>query len=135
MFFVDSVVLIGAKRKRDKWHTKAIQIIQNIANGSCGKGYLLDFVLVETINFLYKKDGLDVAINTMSELLSTEYLDLILGDEIAIFEGYSLMKQFLKLSLTDAVIAYYMKELNVSVLYSFDSGFDKVPWIERRISV
>ena len=135
MFFIDSVVLISAKRERDKWHFKGFPIVQKIASGSCGKGYLVDFVLLETINFLHRKDGPKVAMRTMTELLETEYLELIISDEIAILSGYSLMKQFPMLSLTDAVIAYYMKEFGVSLLYSFDSDFDSVPWINRQSTI
>lgn len=60
---------------------------------------------------------------------------MLVADEIAILKAQKIINQFRELSLTDAVISYYMKLLGVSVLYSFDSDFDSIPWIDRRTSV
>ncbi|MGQ4914475.1 MAG: hypothetical protein ACP6IU_06940 [Candidatus Asgardarchaeia archaeon] len=35
-----------------------LKIVKKIANGHVGKGYLLDYVLLETINYLHKKMGI-----------------------------------------------------------------------------
>ena len=131
MFFIDSCVLIGAKRKRDKWHNVAKPMVEFLASGRMGVGYMLDYVLVEVASFLLRKDGADVAIDSISDLLKSRYLRLIVVDEIGLLESFEIMKKFRGLSLTDATIAYYMKLKNIRYLLSFDARFDGIPWITR----
>jgi len=131
MFFVDSCVLIGAKRKRDRWHSVARPMLEFIADGRAGIGYILDYILVEVANFLLKKDGPSVAIDAVGDLLVSKYLRIIIVDEIGLLESFEIMKKFKGLSLADASIAYYMKLRGIEYLLSFDSRFDRVPWITR----
>jgi len=128
---VDSCVLIGAKRKKDKWHDLARPMVERIAEGKIGVGYIIDYVLVEVVNFLSRKDGPSVAVDALNDLLNSRYLRLIVGDEIGILESLELMKTYKGLSLTDAAIICYMNHINVKYLLSFDSRFDVVPWITR----
>ena len=130
-FFIDSCVLIGAKMERDKWHKLAKPILEYIAEGKTGTGYLLDYVLLETVNFLLKEDGPDVAVDALMDLLASRFLRLIVVDEIGLRAAVRLMRKYRGLSLTDAVIVHYMRELGVKYLISFDSRFDIVPWLVR----
>ena len=52
-----------------------LKIVKKIANGHVGKGCLLDYFLLETINYLHKKDGYIAASNALAELLNSEYLE------------------------------------------------------------
>ena len=135
MYFVDSNVLIGAKRKRDRWHSLAFPIVEKIARGELGRGYILDYVIVEVFNFLLRKDGVDIAIDALSDILMSRYLELVIVDEIGFHGAINVLNEYRFLSLTDAAIAYYMGEMNISTLFSFDSRFDSVPWVDRKTSV
>lgn len=123
--------MIGAKREKDRWHDIAKPIVRLVSEGKVGVGYVIDYVLVEAVNFLLRKDGPSVAVDALRDLLDSRFLRLIVVDEIGIMESLELMQAYMGLSLTDAAIVCYMNHMGVKYLISFDSRFDIVPWIER----
>jgi predicted nucleic acid-binding protein len=48
-----------------------------------------------------------------------------------VLEAKNLVLAYNNLSARDALHAAQMKRLNIKNIFSFDSGFDQLPWIER----
>jgi len=63
--FIDSVVWVGAKLKRDKWHDRSTVIINKFLNKEIKIAYITDYIVLETVNFLLRKAGFDVAFETL----------------------------------------------------------------------
>lgn len=132
--FVDSGVWIAAKKKNDEWHEKAAKIVQELIDKNI-KIRIIDYVLLEVLNFLERKSDHKTAVEAGKALLTSENVAIINIDDIFIREGFKIFEQYEGLSLTDATLAAVMKELNDHCIISFDSGFDKIEWIERYESV
>lgn len=64
--FIDSVVWIGAKLKRDQWHSQSISIINKFLNKEINIVYITDYIVLESVNFLLRKAGFEVALETLN---------------------------------------------------------------------
>ena len=63
--FIDGVVWIGAKLKRDQWHDKAFSIILRFLNNEISEVFVTDYIVLETVSFLLRKAGFDVVSETL----------------------------------------------------------------------
>jgi len=70
--FIDSVVWIGAKLKRDQWHDKSVPIINKFLNKEIDMAYVTDYIVLETVNFLLRKAGFETALETLNLLVVHE---------------------------------------------------------------
>ena len=52
-------------------------------------------------------------------------------DDRLFLRSFDLFRKYPGLSLTDTGIIASMERENISTVYSFDSGFDRVDWINR----
>jgi len=110
---------------------KRKRIIKKFLNREIKIVYVNDYVVLETVNFLLRKAGFNVALETLN-LLKTHKRIKIINVNSKIFEdACKIFKEHPGLSLTDASIAATMQHLEIRQLYSFDSGFDKIKWIEK----
>jgi hypothetical protein len=93
--FIDSVVWIGAKLKRDQWHDKSIPIINKFRNKEINIVYVTDYIVLESVNFLLRKAGFEVASETLNLFRIHERIKIInVGDGLferscEIFAKYS----------------------------------------------
>jgi len=129
--FIDSVVWIAAKLKRDQWHEKAKKIIQKFLSREIKIVYVNDYIILETVNFLLRKAGFDVALETLNIFRTHKRIRIININSKIFEEACKIFMKYIDLSLTDASIIATMQQLGIKQLYSFDSGFDKVKWIKR----
>ena len=129
--FIDSVVWIGAKLKRDQWHDKSTAIIQKFLDGEIKTAYVTDYVVLEVVNFLLRKAGFNIALETLHLFRTHERIRIINVDSEMFDALCRIFAQYPGLSITDASIVTAMQSLGVRRLYSFDSCFDEVGWIER----
>jgi len=129
--FIDSVVWIGAKLKRDQWHDKSVPIINKFLNKEIDMAYVTDYIVLESVNFLLRKAGFETALETLNLLVVHERVKIINVDEKMFKRAYEIFTSFPGLSLTDASIVAVMENLGIRKLYSFDSSFDRIGWIER----
>ena len=129
--FIDSVVWIGAKLKRDQWHDKSVPIINKFLNREINIVYVTDYIVLESVNFLLRKAGFEVALETLNLFNIHERIKIINVD-VGLFErSCEIFVKYLGLSITDASIVAAMEKVDVKKLYSFDGGFDKIRWVER----
>ena len=59
-------------------------------------------------------------------------INILYTDEIIFQRAYQFFCQYESLSITDSVIVAFLEELDEKIIYSFDSGFDKIDWIKRK---
>jgi predicted nucleic acid-binding protein len=129
--FIDSVVWIGAKLKRDQWHDKSVPIINNFLNREINIVYVTDYIVLESVNFLLRKAGFEVALETL-DLFNIHERIKIINVDVGLFErSCEIFVKYPGLSITDASIVAAMEKVDVKKLYSFDGGFDKIRWVER----
>ena len=75
--FIDSVVWIGAKLKRDQWHRKSVPIIRKFLDKEIEKVYVTDYIVLETVNFILRKGGFDAALETLNLFLYHERIEIV----------------------------------------------------------
>ena len=129
--FVDSVVWIGAKLKRDQWHDESIPIINKFLNKEINIVYVTDYIVLESVNFLLRKAGFEVASETLNLFRIHERIKIINVDGGLFERSCEIFTKYSGLSITDASIIAAMEKVGTKKLYSFDGGFDKIKWVER----
>ena len=129
--FIDSVVWIGAKLKRDQWHDKSITIIKKFLNKDIDIVYVTDYIVLESVNFLLRKAGFEVASETLKLFRIHERIKIINADGGLFERSCEIFAKYSGLSITDAPIIAAMEKVGTKKLYSFDGGFDKIKWVER----
>ncbi|MFX1424797.1 MAG: hypothetical protein ACFFB2_20960, partial [Promethearchaeota archaeon] len=68
--FIDSVVWIALKYKRDQWHQEAVKLKNRIL--ILEKIHVTDFIIVETYNFLSRKVSWMAAQETLGMFLESQ---------------------------------------------------------------
>jgi predicted nucleic acid-binding protein len=126
-------VWIGAKLRNDQWHQQAIKIIKKFIDKNIEKVYVTDYIVLETVNFLLRKGGHNIAMETLDIFENHERIEIINIDEITFARASAIFKDYPGLSITDASTVSVMEELEIEQLYSFDSDFDRIDWITRLV--
>lgn len=134
--FVDSAVLIAAMHERDRDHERGLPILRAADAGEIEPLELTDFVLAETINYLTSRGGSHVGREALERLEGSSGFEIQRVPDTAFDRGKNdVFHEFDGLSLVDAVTVATMEHREVETVYTFDSDFDRVPWIERRTTV
>ena len=131
ILFIDSVVWIGAKLKRDQWHRKSVPIIRKFLDKEIEKVYVTDHIVLETVNFILRKGGFDAALETLNLFEYHERIEIVNIDEITFARASVIFKKYPGLSITDASTVAVMDDLGIAQIYTFDGGFDRIEWIGR----
>ena len=129
--FIDRVVWIGAKLKRDQWHKKSVSIIRKFLDKEIERVYITDHIVLETVNFILRKGGFDAALEILDIFENHERIEVMNVNEIAFARAFIIFKKYPGLSITDATTVATMENLGISQIYTFDEGFDKIDWVER----
>lgn len=131
----DANIFIGARLSRDQYHSVASTIIREFIDGKIRFVFMTNYVLVEIINFLLKKGSSELASEVYEQLMNTSRLRILYVDKVMESEIRNLFLTYKTLTLTDCSLIVLAKELGISTIYSFDSGFDKVSGIKRLVEV
>ncbi len=129
--FIDSVIWIAYKNKRDTWHEMAEILLPKIL-AAAERVYVTDYVVLETVNHLLRKTSFQTARETLEMFLSSSKLTVIVNDGNTLRATQDLFYEYPGLSVTDANIVLHMKKLQEKTLLSFDKGFDQVRGILRK---
>ena len=127
--FIDSVVWIALKYKRDQWHEEANQLKNRIVR--LEKIFVTDFIIVETYNFLLRKVSLTAAQETLIMFLESQKVVILYNNFLTLSNSKKILEKHNHLSLTDANIVWFSENLNIEEIISFDKGFDSVSGIGR----
>ncbi|MBU4138323.1 MAG: PIN domain-containing protein [Euryarchaeota archaeon] len=129
--FIDSVVWIGAKLKNDQWHKESAKIIDRFIKKEIKKAIVTDYIILESVNFILRKGGFDVALETLEIFENHERIEVINIDEITFARASAIFRKYPGLSITDASTIAVMEEFEINYIYTFDKGFDKIDGIVR----
>ena len=130
MAFLDSVYWIAIKHQKDKWHQKAVALRSYVI--TIDRIYITEGILIETSNFLLRKENSTIAQQVLNDLLSSSKITLLENNQISRKGTLKIMKKYAQLSFTDANIVWHMRNSKVLEVLSFDSGFDGIPDIVRK---
>lgn len=126
MILIDSNFFIGLVNNRDQWHSRAIELVDEIEHEN---RIVADLVIIEAITLTGSLLGGKVAkslydnIKDNYKICDTRHL----YDKAMI----SYLHYNGSLSLTDVLLIELMKEKNIHKIVSFDSNFDKIRGILR----
>ena len=129
---VDSLVWIGAFSDRDQYREKSKLIFDFLVKDNKVKIYITDYIVVETVNFLLRKENFNVASLVLDLFLQSENIEIVYVDNFMMENMNKIFEKYKTLSLTDCSIIALMEEKNIKHLFSFDAGFDKVKEIMRK---
>jgi len=126
LIFVDASYIIALVLENDKWHERALALMDNIVKED---KVITHAMIIETINHIGKCKG-GKAGKTIFQYIKDNYLifnkDYILDKAMREYIKYDG-----KISLADSTAIITMKELDIYQIYSFDSDFDKVSTFQR----
>ncbi|GAB3028824.1 type II toxin-antitoxin system VapC family toxin [Natronobiforma cellulositropha] len=128
---VDSSVLIGAVSARDTHHENAAAILHGVDRGELPTGFVTNYALTETLNFIHERVGHDTATGFLDRLIESAGFELVHAPERDFHTGRSLFRKHTSLAFGDATMVAYMKRSGIDHIYSFDDDFDAVDGIVR----
>ena len=133
--FVDSTVFIAVVFLKEKHHKEGKAIITSVEEGALGTFIITDYILDEVVTFVRKRKSAAASIEVLEAMVYSSHLKLVKVENRHFEAGLQLFRTYERLSFTDAVSVAVMRDLNIDVIYSFDSDFDGVPGIVRLTSI
>jgi len=128
---VDSGVWISAFNKKDIHHEEGKAIVSAISEGKLSGVLITDYIFNEVVTYVRKKIDFNASVQAANALLDSNNIEFINVDNSTFNSSIHIFQKYDQLSFTDASIVVIMKNSNVKVLYSFDSGFDGINDIHR----
>ena len=126
MYFVDTVFIVALFVSNDQWHSRAVEIYQQIKNE---KLVISKLIIAETITVLKNKIGTK-DIHEIYRNIPNFFQ--VIDDNLYFDEA---MDEFVKfdssVSFFDAMCVALMKKEEIINIVSFDDDFDKVDGIFR----
>jgi len=132
---LDTTVFIAAAFPREKHHKEGRAIITSVEEGALGKPVITDYILDEVVTFIRKRKGAAASIEMLDAITHSPRLRLVKVETRHFEAGLQLFRTYEGLSFTDAVSVAVMRDLDIEVIYSFDSDFDGIPGIVRLTTV
>jgi len=132
---LDTTVFIAAAFPREKHHKEGRAIITSVEEGALGKPVITDYILDEVVTFVRKRKGAAASIEMLDAITHSPRLRLVKVETRHFEAGLQLFRTYEGLSFTDAVSVAVMRDLDIEVIYSFDSDFDGIPGIVRLTTV
>ena len=133
--FLDTTVFIAAAFPKEKHHKEGRVIIASVEEGAPGKPVVTDYILDEVATFIRKRKSAAASIETLGAILYSPHLRFVKVEDRHFEAGLQLFRIYERLSFTDAVSVAVMRDLDIEVIYSFDSDFDGIPGIVRSTTV
>jgi len=132
---LDTTVFIAAAFPREKHHVEGRAIITSVEEGALGKPVITDYILDEVVTFVRKKKGAAASVEMLEAMIYSPHLRLVQVGIPHFEAGLQIFRTYERLSFTDAVTVAVMRDLDIEVIYSFDSDFDGIPGIVRLTTV
>ena len=132
---LDTTVFIAAAFPREKHHKEGRAIITSVEEGALGEPVITDYILDEVVTFVRKRKGAAASIEMLDAITHSPRLRLVKVETRHFEAGLQLFRTYEGLSFTDAVSVAVMRDLDIEVIYSFDSDFDGIPGIVRLTTV
>lgn len=129
---IDSNVLINYKDTGSGTrHQRAEEIVHGIDSGELPTARVTNYVLLETLNWIHKRQRHDIAVDLRQRLTSSGGFELIHAAQKDLQQAIKLFETHQNLAFGDATIVAYMHREDIEYLYSFDDDFDAISDITR----
>ena len=130
MIFIDSGFLIALFIAKDRWHRKAVKLIDNIEKLPKKDKILSNLIIEEIVTMIGSLIGAKEAVEVYN-YIHDNYTIFAENKELYDNSMGIFLKYDATLSLTDSTNVEIMKKLGIHKIVSFDSDFDKVNGIVR----
>lgn len=136
---IDTSVVVGILTQRDTWHQQATALWQAIKKQGHTPIYF-DCVIAEAASVSVRRlseqrqaQQIDALLQRLQMEFTSNELTWILPDVPRLYPDIiDLMRHSGgELNFHDALIALACRERNIPVIASFDSDFDRLPWLRR----
>lgn len=126
---------IAAKHSGDKYSQMGEAVVEAWQKNAIGFVYTTAYIVLETVNFLLRKESHHSALTALRMLTESERIKLIYVDEVMSTQIHDLFQRYDDLSLADCSLIALAQKEGIKDIFSFDSAFDKVRGINRRETV
>lgn len=133
--FLDTGVVVAAHNVRDVNHERALEILQEVRDGTHGTAYSSDFVLDDAVTLALvrtrsRRTALDVGRFFLPPRPEDGFVVLLHVDEGTVRRAWESFRQReTRLSFTDWTIVELVRALAIDRVASFDAALD--PWVAR----
>ncbi len=133
--FIDAGIFIAYVNEKDKLHTEATGLIEEIADNKYGMAFTSNVVFDEAVTFLLYKTGDVRNASRVKDLILgnkekdiQQFMNLLFVDKEVLNKGWNIFVKYAnkKLSFTDCTTIELMNGRDIEYLASFDGGFDGI---------
>jgi predicted nucleic acid-binding protein len=129
---LDTSFIIALNDAGDFNYKNASSLKIRIKDKEFGQCYISDYIFDELITLMRAKAINPNKIKDIGDsLLADETIELLKVDTEIFLQSWGLFKKSSNLSFTDCTTTVLAKEFGIKNVASFDSGFDKIPYIKR----
>ncbi|TYT62302.1 type II toxin-antitoxin system VapC family toxin [Natrialba swarupiae] len=128
---VDTAVLVGMVDADDRNHAPATEIVRAMDHGDLPVGRVIDYVILETLNWIHSRHRHEKAHETYARLNESAGFEIHHTAQKDFLRALELFETHEGLSFGDASIVAYMEREGIEYVYSFDDDFDAVDGITR----
>lgn len=130
MIFLDAGYLIARFRTRDEHHLRAMEISEKLRE--TGETIITsEGVLSEFVTFMRRNDGVNVACQYGEQLRNASELSIAYSTQSEGSRALAHLRKYEFSSYTDGLSVAMMESRGLKRIVSFDSEFDRVPFIQR----
>lgn len=124
--FVDTVAWLALANKRDKWHSKAKEIRQELINKNC-IFWVSEYIIVEIANAFSKIDSRQSGVNLVESILKSSEMKLVWINQDLFDESWNLYKDRVdkEWSLTDCTSIAIMSGNRIGTAFTNDHHFEQ----------
>jgi len=126
MILVDSSIWDAAKRKRDKSHAVAREVLREIMEGKYGRVVITDYIIDEVVTWLNAHTTHKIAVQTADFFFTSKEIEIEKIDWAVLREARELFRKYDFLSFTDATTAVIAALKGVKYIATLDQDFRKL---------
>jgi len=126
MILVDSSIWDAAKRKRDKSHAVAREVLREIMEGKYGRVVITDYIIDEVVTWLNAHTTHKIAVQTADFFSTSKEIEIEKIDWAVLREARELFRKYDFLSFTDATTAVIAALKGVKYIATLDQDFRKL---------
>jgi predicted nucleic acid-binding protein len=126
MILVDSSIWDAAKRRRDKSHAVAREVLQEIMEGKYGRVVITDYIIDEVVTWLNAHTTHKIAVQTADFFFTSKEIEIEKIDWAVLREARELFRKYDYLSFTDATTAVIAALKGIKYIATLDQDFRKL---------
>jgi predicted nucleic acid-binding protein len=126
MILVDSSIWDAAKRRRDKSHAVAREVLQEIMEGKYGRVVITDYIIDEVVTWLNAHTTHKIAVQTADFFFTSKEIEIEKIDWAVLREARELFRKYDYLSFTDATTAVIAALKGIKYIATLNQDFRKL---------